>query len=86
MKAKSEILLLTLVLSFALQVSGQNIVVAHKNTTTNEGNDKREVLDKVKYRITYASKIVADTTKRDSTGDYAYDSDDMRLGAVHATC
>ena len=50
MKAKSEILLLTLVLSFALQVSGQNIVVAHKNTTTNEENDKREVLDKPKIR------------------------------------
>lgn len=33
----------------------------------------------MKYRITYASKIVEDTTKRDSTGGYDYSDDEMRL-------
>ena len=79
MKSKFETLLLAPLLSFALQVGGQNIVVAHKNTVTNEKNDKQAVIDKVKYRITYASKIVNDTTKRDSTSGYVYSNDDMRL-------
>lgn len=79
MKGKSETLLLALMLSFTLQVSAQKIVVVHRNTATNEKTYKQEVLDKVKYRITYASKIVNDTTKRDSTGGYDYSTDDMRL-------
>ena len=79
MKKKTKTLWLAIMLSFALQVSGQHIVVGHKDTAINEKDDKQEVLDKVKYRITYASKIVADTTRRDSTGCYAYSDDDMRL-------
>lgn len=40
---------------------------------------KGQVIDKVRYRITYATKLVTDTTQRDSLGSYIYRDDDMRL-------
>lgn len=36
-------------------------------------------IDKVDYRVTYATKFVNDTTKRDSLGHYIYLDDEMRL-------
>lgn len=38
-----------------------------------------QTIDKVGYRITYATKFVNDTTRLDSTGSYVYSDDDMRL-------
>ena len=40
---------------------------------------KQEVVDRVLYRITYKTKVVNDTTRRDSLGRYRYRDDDMRL-------
>lgn len=38
-----------------------------------------QTIDKVNYRITYATRFVSDTTQRDSLGVYVYHNDDMRL-------
>lgn len=38
-----------------------------------------QAIDKVMYRVTYKTKVVNDTTRRDSLGQYVYRDDDMRL-------
>lgn len=38
-----------------------------------------QTIDKVRYRITYATKFTNDTTRLDSVGNYVYSDDDMRL-------
>ena len=41
--------------------------------------DENNVIDKLKYTITYRTKSVRDTTKTDSEGRYDYENDDMQL-------
>lgn len=78
MKAILGTLFFVSMLAIPLQATSQNYS-ARKSTVANEKDGKLEVLDKVKYRITYASQIVEDTTQRDSTGGYEYRRDEMRL-------
>ena len=79
MKDTLEALLLASMMTFTLNASGQTSHVAGGKTTAIDKPADQEVIDKVKYRITYASKAVDDTTRRDSTGGYDYSNDDMRL-------
>lgn len=65
-------------LILASQSSAQYHVYSKSNAEAQESKPET-VLDKVQYRITYASKFVNDTTKRDSLGGYDYSDDDMRL-------
>lgn len=64
-------------LLIAVQPSAQG-----QNTNTegsSQGKEPATVLDKVQYRVTYAARLVEDTTKVDSIGGYDYSDDDMRL-------
>lgn len=64
-------------LLIAVQSSAQG-----QNTNTegsSQGKEPATVLDKVQYRVTYAARLVVDTTKVDSLGGYDYSDDDMRL-------
>lgn len=79
MKDTLEALLLASMMTFTLNASGQTSHVAGGKTTAIDKPADQEVIDKVNYRITYASKAVDDTTRRDSTGGYDYSNDDMRL-------
>lgn len=54
---------------------GQNIY----SEGSSEEKESATVLDKVQYRVTYAARLVEDTTKVDSIGGYDYSDDDMRL-------
>ena len=47
-------------------------------TTTGQSASATSI-DKVNYRVTYATNFVTDTTKRDSLGHYVYRHDEMRL-------
>lgn len=67
-------------LSLSIEVAGQTIHVADKETTANNHKPgSEEAIDKVQYRVTYAAKFVNDTTRHDSLGNYKYSEDDMRL-------
>ena len=77
-------------LLIAVQPSAQG-----QNTYTegsSQGKEPATVLDKVQYRVTYAARLVVDTTKVDSLGGYDYSDDEMRLdigqsaNAISLTC
>ena len=65
-------------LILASHASAQFHANSKSNAEAQESNPET-VLDKVQYRITYASKFVSDTTKIDSLGGYEYSDDEMRL-------
>ena len=72
-----KVLSLASMLLIAVQPSAQG-----QNTNTegsSQGKEPATVLDKVQYRVTYAARLVEDTTKVDSLGGYDYSDDDMRL-------
>lgn len=69
---------LTSMLILASHASAQFHANSKSNAEAQESNPET-VLDKVQYRITYASKFVSDTTKIDSLGGYEYSDDEMRL-------
>ncbi|MDD7705813.1 MAG: GLPGLI family protein [Bacteroidales bacterium] len=79
MRRKLMTALLASMLTFSLGASGQSIHVVDGNTAGNDNSKQEKTIDQVQYRITYATKFVADTTKRDSTGNYLYLADEMRL-------
>lgn len=79
MRGKLTTVLLASMLTFSLGASGQTIRVVDGNTAGNDNSKQEKAIDHVQYRITYATKFVTDTTKRDSTGNYLYLDDEMRL-------
>ena len=60
MRVKLMTALLASMLTFSLGASGQSIHVVDGNTAGNDNSKQEKTIDQVQYRITYATKFVAD--------------------------